>query len=221
MHPIVHDFFAVGSPSVRLGQANYMKNRFQFFGVTTPIRRQLQRPYLLKENLPRKSEAFHLVRELWQQPQRELHYFAQELVYKYKREFELEDIELFDWMAKHNSWWDTIDFIAPKLMAEYFLLFPNERDKWINKWLVADDFWLQRCAILFQLKYKDKTDVQLLSSVILKLSHSNEFFIRKAIGWILREYARTDAEWVRDFVENIALSNLSKREALKHIGKGF
>jgi 3-methyladenine DNA glycosylase AlkD len=218
MHPIILDLQSASSAEIAAGQAAYMKHRFQFFGVKTPTRKELQKPYFEKNNLPPKEDAFQMIRELWMAPQRELHYFAQELAYKYKRQIEFEDIEFFEWMAKNNSWWDTIDFIAPKLMAEYFLKFPNERQKWVDKWLSSDDFWLQRCAILFQLKYKEKTDTELLAFVIQRLSHSNEFFIRKAIGWILREYARTDAQWVRDFVAHHELSNLSKREALKWVG---
>ena len=129
-----------------------------------------------------------------------------------------QDIVFFEWMAKHNAWWDTIDFIAPKLMGEYFKQFPDERKKWINKWLVSDNFWLQRCAILFQLKYKQETDLGLLADIIQKLSSSEEFFIRKAIGWVLREYAKTDPVWVRAFVANHELSNLSRREAMKYLG---
>ena len=214
-HPIIEELQTVGSPEIAAGQAAYMKHRFQFFGVKSPTRREFQKPYFEKSNLPTKEDAFQIVRDLWMEPQRELHYFAQEFAYKYKRQFELNDIVFFEWMAKNNSWWDTIDFIAPKLMAEYFLKFPGERKKWVDKWLDSENFWLQRCAILFQLKYKENTDLELLSYVINRLSHSKEFFIRKAIGWILREYARTDADWVRDFVANHELSSLSKREALK------
>ena len=76
--------------------------------------------------------------------------------------------------------------------------------------------WLQRSGLLFQKKYKQATDNKLLAKYIQHLSSSNEFFIRKAIGWILREYAKTNAEWVKNFVETNSLSPLSKREALKH-----
>jgi 3-methyladenine DNA glycosylase AlkD len=220
-HPIINDLESAGSVEIATGQAAYMKHRFPFFGVKTPARHLIQQPYLEKSGLPSKDEAFQVVRDLWGEPQRELHYFAQELAYTYQQQFELEDIVLFEWMAKNNSWWDSIDFIAPKLMGSYFKKFPNERKKWVDKWLHSDDFWLQRCAILFQLKYKHTTDLELLTYIITRLAHSNEFFIRKAIGWILREYAKSDAQWVRDFVAHHELSNLSKREALKWVGVNF
>lgn len=215
---VVFDFQAISDARIAGGQAAYMKNQFVFFGVKTPDRRNVQKKYFNKKVLPSKKEAFFIVEILWNKKERELHYFAQELVFKYRKEMEQQDIVFFEWMAKHNSWWDTIDFIAPKLMGAYFIKFPNERKKWVNKWVASDNFWLQRCAILFQLKYKEKTDTELLTYVIQGLSDTNEFFIRKAIGWVLREYAKTDAQWVRNFVANYELSNLSRREALKYLG---
>jgi 3-methyladenine DNA glycosylase AlkD len=110
-----------------------------------------------------------------------------------------------------------VDVLGPKVLGAYFLSFPKERDSWIARWMASPIFWHQRLCILFQLGYKSKTDLALLSQVILALNSSKEFFIQKAIGWVLRQYARTDAEWVLDFVENHALAPLSKREALKHL----
>ena len=78
--------------------------------------------------------------------------------------------------------------------------------------------WLQRSSLLFQNKYKSKTDTELLSNYIIHLSPSKEFFIQKAIGWVLREYAKTNPDWVVAFVSNHALPSLSKREAMKHLG---
>jgi 3-methyladenine DNA glycosylase AlkD len=83
----------------------------------------------------------------------------------------------------------------------------------------SGNMWLQRTALLFQLKYKKATDVNLLSDYILRLQGSKEFFINKAIGWILREYSKTDPDWVIQFVQNNNLANLSRREALKWIDR--
>ena len=110
-----------------------------------------------------------------------------------------------------------VDFLAPQILGPYFLQFPSERDPWIQRWMNSGNFWLQRFCLVFSLGYKDKTDTVLLAKTIQALSSSKEFFIQKAIGWALRQYARTDAEWVSDFVENNALAPLSKREALKHL----
>ena len=100
-------------------------------------------------------------------------------------------------------------------MGEYFKTFPNQKEKYVTKWLKSDNMWLQRSALLFQLKYKNKIDTVLLSSAINSLLNSKEFFINKAIGWVLREYSRTNPNWVIEFVNNTELSNLSKKEALR------
>lgn len=197
-------------------QAAYMKHKFSYFGLTSPQRRKLQKPFLAKQFLPSKEIAFQICKELWLQPQREFHYFSQELVSKYQNQIEKKDLKLFEWMITHNSWWDTIDFIAPTLVGNYFLKFPEMRQIVLDKWLHSNNIWLQRSCLLFQLKYKSNTDTYFLKYCIENLIGSKEFFINKAIGWILRQYSRTDANWVIDFVnEHPNLANLSKKEALR------
>lgn len=193
----------------------YLRNQFAFFGISAPDRREIQKPFLIKKYLPEKSELDSIVKTLWEKPEREYHYFSQELTYRYKKQFEIQDISLFEFMVTHNSWWDTVDFIATKLMSEYFKMYPEQKKVCTQKWLESDHIWLQRSALLFQLKYKDDLDTDLLSSTIRALNHSKEFFITKAIGWILREYSRTDPDWVTKFVSNTSLQPLSKREALR------
>jgi 3-methyladenine DNA glycosylase AlkD len=215
------EFEIHSNPKIAAQQKAYMRNQFEYFGIKTPQRREIQKPFLSKEFLPKKSELTEIVKILWQKPQRDYQHFAQELVFKYKKELEKKDIELFEFMIMNKSWWDTIDFIAPKLVNQYFKAFPEERDIYIRKWLDSENIWLQRSAILFQLKDKEKIDTHLLTSIIQSLisseTASKEFFINKAIGWILREYSRTNPNWVIDFVEKneSQLSNLSKREALR------
>lgn len=217
------EFESHSNPKIAAEQKAYMRNQFEYFGIKTTNRRELQKPFLSKEFLPKKNQLSEIVKILWQKPQREYHYFAQELVFKYKNQLEKEDIALFEFMVLNNSWWDTIDFIAPKLINPYFKLFPKERDVYIKKWLDSQNIWLQRSAILFQLKDKEKTDTDLLTFVIHSLISSEmaskEFFINKAIGWVLREYSKTNPKWVIDFVakNESKLSNLSKREALRCI----
>jgi 3-methyladenine DNA glycosylase AlkD len=196
-------------------QSAYLKNLFPLIGLKTPVRREIQKPFLVKANLPSKSEAEAIARILWAKPEREYHYFAQELLQKYNKQLEVRDIELFEFMATHNSWWDTVDMIAAKLMGTYFKQYPEEIEVKVDKWLASDNIWLQRCAILFQLKYKTDTDTILLARLINSLLGSKEFFINKAIGWILREYGKTNPEWVLEFVEKTDLEPLSRREAVR------
>lgn len=204
---------------VAQGQKAYMKNHFEFYGIKTDIRRNIQKPFLLKNHLLEKSELNEIVKILWLMPQREYQYFAQELTKKYLNKFDKKDIELFEFMVLNKSWWDTIDFISPTLIGNYFKLFPEQRNLHIKKWLSSDNIWLQRSSILFQLKYKDDLDAEFLSYVINSLLNSKEFFINKAIGWVLREYGKTNPKWVVEFADNTTLSNLSRREALRLIKK--
>lgn len=209
------EFEANADSKIALQQSAYLRDQFSFYGMKTPIRRAVQKPFLVKAYLPPKDNLESLVRMLWNKPQREYHYFAQELVEKYTKQFEEKDIILLEFMVLHNSWWDTIDFIAPKLIKAYFKKFPNQRDGQLKKWLSSNNFWLQRSCLIFQLLEKDKTDVILLKHVIESLLGSKEFFINKAIGWVLRDYSRTNPKWVMEFVENTKLHPLSAREALR------
>ena len=194
-----------------------MKNNFEFYGIKAPDRRVIQRPFLLSAFLPPKSELETIIRSLWSKPQREYQYFAQELLAKYVKQLEKEDIKLLEFLVENKSWWDTVDFIAPKLIGEYFKIYPNQRDIYVNKWLKTENIWLQRSAILFQLKYKNQLDTEVLERVINALLGSNESFINKAIGWILREYSKTNPAWVIEFAKNTSLHKLSRREGLRLI----
>jgi len=198
-------------------QKVYLRNQFEFYGLKTKERRAIQRPFLVKQYLPNKSELSKIIKTLLAKPQREYHYFSQELAFKYVKQLELKDIILYEYMVTHKSWWDTVDFIAAKLMGEYFKTFPKQKYKFVNKWIRSNNIWLQRSALLFQLKYKKDLDTELLSSTINSLLGSKEFFINKAIGWVLREYSRTNPKWVAEFVNKTVLNNLSKKEALRLI----
>lgn len=196
-------------------QKAYLKDLFPFYGIKTPLRRKIQRPFLVQEQLPPKAVLTSLVHELWHMPQREYHYFAQELSYRYKKCLDHDDISLFEFMITHNSWWDTVDFIATKLIKAYFHSFPQKRNAFITKWISSGNIWLQRSCLIFQLHEKERTDVAIMTEVIRALLGSQEFFINKAIGWALRDYSRTNADWVVHFVSTHELHPLSKREALK------
>ena len=211
------EFQKAANPKIASGQKAYVRNQFDYYGITSPIRKEIQKPFLIKKYLPVKQDLKAIIEILWNKPQREYLYSSQELTYKYKKEFEKKDIEIFEFMVLNKSWWDTIDFIAPKLMAEYFKMYPNQREKYIEKWLASQNIWLQRSAILFQLKYKQDLDAEFLAYVINSLLGSKEFFINKAIGWVLREYSRTNPDWVMDFANKTDLSKLSRREGLRLI----
>ena len=214
-----NEFEQAANPTIASKQKAYVRNQFEYYGLTTPVRREIQKPFLIKQYLPPKHDLKAIIEVLWNKPQREYLYFSQELVYKYRKEFLKIDIELFEFMVLNKSWWDTIDFIAPKLIGDYFKMYPNQRGKYVEKWLGSQNIWLQRSAILFQLKYKQDLDTELLAYVINSLLGSDEFFINKAIGWILREHGKANPTWVLDFANKTALNKLSRREALRMILK--
>jgi len=198
---------------------SYMRNKFEFYGVQSTPRRKATRKFLKKEQRPSYKNLKPVIKKLWLLPQREFQYFAMELLLKYKKEYDKKVIDLFVYMITHKSWWDTVDMIAKKMVGEYFKLFPQKRDKFIREWLDSNNIWLQRTTLLFQLSYKEKTDVDLLFCLIKKLSHINEFFIKKAIGWSLREYSKIEPDIVKNFIATNDLSPLSTREGMKIINK--
>jgi 3-methyladenine DNA glycosylase AlkD len=215
--PLQQAFAAHANEQVAKGASAYMKHISVFYGIKSPNRRLLLNQFIKTYGLPGIHMQEEIVLNAWAQPEREFQYSAMEVVFKLRKQFLPEHIMLFEFMITQKSWWDTIDYIAPNLVAEWFRKFPNDRDRVISNWMLSGNIWLQRSCLLFQLKYKQHSDQQLLFSLAERLSGEKEFFIRKAIGWSLREYAKVNPEPVKAFVEKTPLSGLSRREALKHL----
>ncbi|RLD54273.1 MAG: DNA alkylation repair protein [Bacteroidetes bacterium] len=211
------EFERNANAEVALGQKAYMKNHFEFYGIKSPIRREVQKPFLKTGYLPPKADLENIVKALWGKPQREFQYFSQEFTFKYVKQIGERDIDLFEYMVLNKSWWDTIDYISPKLIGEYFKCYPAQRDKFVEKWIASGNLWLQRSAILFQLNYKEGLDKEFLTYVINSLLGSKEFFINKAIGWVLRQYGKVNPDWVIAFANKTQLAKLSEKEALRLI----
>lgn len=194
----------------------YMRNQFEFYGIQSPLRRELTKKFLNEYGFPQEDQVYEVITSLWSMDERELACVALQIMDMRKRKFHLDDIKLIEYMTIHKSWWDTVDHIASNHAGHYFNKFHEQR--WIaDEWIRSDNLWLQRTAILFQLKYKQETDMERLFHYITLTADSNEFFIQKAIGWSLRQYSKTNPEAVINFVESNPLANLSKREALKVI----
>lgn len=206
------------NPENAIAMENYMKNHFSFFGIKTENRRMIFKA-IWKQNQQEVSEnARNIAKELYSKSQRELHYCAIEILMKeLKKKYQKEDISLIEFLITTNSWWDSVDVIAKYLLGEYLMQYPDETEKVIQKFSDSENMWLNRSAILFQLAYKQKTNTDLLFALCQKHSDSNEFFIRKAIGWALREYAKTNPSAVKRFVETNKLKPLSEKEALKNM----
>lgn len=205
-------------PENAVAMAAYMKDNFPFLGLKTTVRRNLQKEVLTlhKKELQRHSRDIAL--QLYALPQREYHYCGIEILIKeLDKKFTPEDIALIEYLLITHSWWDSVDTLAKYLLGGYLKQYPEQTDTTVAKFSGSDNIWLNRSALLFQLGYKKDTDANLLYSLCEKHSTSKEFFIRKAIGWSLREYAKTDANAVRKFVKNTELNPLSTREALKNL----
>jgi 3-methyladenine DNA glycosylase AlkD len=129
-----------------------------------------------------------------------------------------EFIETIEYLITTKSWWDTVDSFAGGTVGVHFKRYPAVKKKRLPRWRKSKDIWLRRTAILFQLNYREETDFDLLCEIINENLGSKEFFINKAIGWALRQYARTNPKAVRKFVkETKELSPLSRSEAMKHL----
>jgi len=204
-------------PEDALEMKRYMQGKFDFYGIKAPIRRKLVQDYMKKNQRPAYADLSAVVKKFWECPQREHQYFASELVEKYRSDFDREIIDLLEFMIVNKPWWDTVDMIAKKLVGHYFKLYPGQRDKYIDKWISYDELWLQRTALLFQLGYKEETDVNLLFYIIQNLQDNEEFFIQKAIGWALRDYSKLEPEVVREFVDGRELSKFAYKEATKRL----
>lgn len=205
-------------PENAFAMAKYMRNHFPFFGVKTEDRRLIFKT-IWKENRKEITEnARAIAWELFTKPERELHYCGIEILLKQlKNSYQKDDIRFIEKLITTNSWWDSVDTIAKYILGQYLSEHPSETEKVIERFSNSENMWLNRSAIIFQLGYKQNTDFDLLKSECEKHKNSNEFFIQKAIGWALREYAKTNPETVKNYVNNTNLKNLSQKEALKNI----
>ncbi|MCF8009428.1 MAG: DNA alkylation repair protein [Halanaerobiales bacterium] len=210
-------FKDIANPENAKQQKKYMRNKFEFFGIKAQARRKATNKFIKKDRRLDYENIEVVIKRLWEMEEREYQYFATELLEKYITDFKAEIINLLEYMITKKSWWDTVDRIAKKLVGKYFELFLNKREQYLEKWVKSNNIWLQRTTLLYQLGYKEKTNINLLFDLIKRLKDIDQFFIQKAIGWSLREYSRIEPEVVKKFIQNHNLSSLSTREGMKTI----
>jgi 3-methyladenine DNA glycosylase AlkD len=211
------DFEAHRNPVDAGPMSKYMLFKFPFLGIRAPQCTALLKP-LFAEAKPWVDERFldAVSKALWKLPEREYHHAGAYLLHRFQPRLTPVSIALLRELIQKNSWWDTVDALASRCVGPLVLRYPRLRGE-MDAWSMDEDFWIRRCAIIHQLGYKEKTDVERLFRYCVENAADKEFFIRKAIGWALRQYARTDAQAVVEFIgEHPEFSNLSKREALKH-----
>jgi len=221
MHPqlkaITTSFLWHADATKAAGMEAYLLHQFKFFGLQTPIRRQIFKAHFKQYGLVDLKELELIIKEAWALPEREYQYFAIELYSFHKKLWNKSSIHLMQFCLINKSWWESVDSIIAKWLSDYFKQFPEQIIPITGQWNNSPNIWLMRSSILFQKSFKQNTDEQLLANYILHCHGSKEFFVQKAIGWSLREYYKTDPDWVIQFVKQhqLALSPLSKREGLK------
>lgn len=210
--------FSTGANAdVAQGMQRYMKDHFVYYGLKAPIRTGLQRKFLQEYGKPDVKEISETVRLMWKQPHREVQYFAIDLIRSVLRKLPTEFIDTVEALIVDKSWWDTVDHLANPVSGPLLARDTNLMESRSQRWATSENMWLNRSAILFQLGYKERTRTDLLEHYILLHQHENEFFIRKAIGWALRQYSKSNPDWVRNFLSSHKLSGLSVREASRYI----
>jgi len=157
-----------------------------------------------------------LITEAYKKPQRELQYFIIGLTCKHIQQLPEDFIKTAHFMIVTKSWWDSVDWIAAWIVGGLVKNYP-ELVSTMDEWTESDNMWLQRTAILHQLKYKKSTHEKRLFDYCRRCASSKEFFIRKAIGWSLREYSRINPDAVKKFVKGTKFSPLIQREAIRRI----
>ena len=210
---------AVADPGAAAAMARYMKTDMPFYGVKTPERRPIAAELARRWVPATHGEYEALVIGLWRQPHREEKYLAIGLAERHKRFITVEAVSLYRRLIVEGAWWDLVDGVAADLVGRVLLEHRTEITPIIRSWLDDEDVWLRRSAIISQLQHKASTDAALLFECCARRADEKEFFIRKAIGWALRQYARTDPGAVRRFVAERGdrLSGLSRREAMRHL----
>jgi 3-methyladenine DNA glycosylase AlkD len=217
----LHALFARHADATRApAMTAYMKGQFEYFGIGTPQRRALTREWLADfGRRPESALLLEVSEALWRFPERECQYAACDLLAHHAVTLEPEFLERLARLADTKPWWDTIDTLAAKVFGTLARTHP-ELVETIAGWESADSLWRRRVAILYQLGYGSATDTQRMARILDANLDDRDFFIRKAIGWALRQYARTDPAWVRAYLASRSsrLSPLSHREAAKHLG---
>ncbi len=210
---------AVANPADAPQMAAYMKTDMPFFGVKKPDRVPIVRALKRDFAPPDRDTYERWVRALWRLPHREEKYVALALARQSHGFIEPASLPLYEDLIRDGAWWDFVDEVAVQLVGQVVARYPAAGWPLMDQWIGADDMWLRRSAIICQLKHKEATDEARLFRYCRARAHESEFFIRKAIGWALREYAKTRPDRVRAFLAEMGgqLSGLSRREASKHL----
>ncbi|MCX6141151.1 MAG: DNA alkylation repair protein [Candidatus Kapabacteria bacterium] len=208
----------LADPERAFAMSAYMRDQFAFLGVPTPERRKVCFEVVHASDL---TMLFDEADALFRKKEREYHYCACDVLAKVvgRRPSVVIDqaLKRCETLITTNSWWDTVDTLAPKVAGGILRGHAAEIQRWTKRWIESNDIWLQRSAIILQLHYKTDTDLSVLFDRILRRADSKEFFVQKGAGWALREHSKIDPKAIRAFINaNPHLSALTKREGGKY-----
>jgi 3-methyladenine DNA glycosylase AlkD len=207
---------AAADPVRAVAMRAYMRDQFPFLGVPAPQQTVVARAVLSGVGRPGEEDLRIVATACWELAEREFQYFACSYLRRYQAVCSPEFLPVVRQLLVEKSWWDTVDTLAAHVVGPLVLRSPQLVST-MDSWLAGENLWLIRTAILHQLAYKGRTDADRLFRYCLSRAGHPDFFIRKAIGWALREYAKTSPSAVRSFVARTELSGLSRREALKNL----
>ena len=205
-----------GDPKRAAEMAAYMKTGMPFYGVSAAPRREVAREAARRFPPADRCDYARAVRALWRQPHREEKYVAIAYARAFKKHVVAASLPLYEKMIREGAWWDLVDEIAAHLVGGALAKEPEAAWPIMDRWISDNDMWVRRAAILCQLPFRERADEARLFRYCAERAHERELFIRKAIGWALRQHARVAPEAVRRFVLSHNLSPLSAREAFKH-----
>lgn len=221
-HPFIEalraGLHAAADPEKARPMQAYMKTSQPFYGVQAVPLRKIFREAARAFPFTSREEYEGVITELWHGEYREEMYMAVETAERYTAYRNPDSWELYERLIHTATNWDTLDWIARKLVSPLVLQHRHFEAR-LKVWRTSGNFWVRRASLLAHLGYREQTNTQLLAETILLLAAEKEFFIRKAIGWVLRDYSYANPAWVQAFVDRHAavLSGLSRREALKVI----
>jgi 3-methyladenine DNA glycosylase AlkD len=209
---------AVAVPADAAPMAAYVKDQFVYFGIKAGPRRTAAKPILRASGSTTADQLVDFAEQCWNQPEREFQYVAMDVLRKRCSTLRPGDLPSIEALIVSKSWWDTVDGLAAWVVGPMVSAYPQLIGT-LDSWAADKNVWRVRSALLHQLSYKEHTDVERLFRWCDTWAEHPDFFIRKAIGWALRQYARTDPDAVLAFVATHEgrLSPLSKREATRRL----
>jgi len=206
------------NPTIARWHYQYMKHQFPFLGIQQPLRKKLQKPFLKQFQSASFSTIETILQNLWDKAEREFQYIGLDLALSYQ--WPQHSIPIFKTMIITKSWWDTVDLLASRLIGNYLKQFPEEHVQIVN-WKTETNPWLQRTSLLFQLRYKNQINLNLLFNICESIMRNHNPILQRALAWVLREAGKTFPQQIYQFIARNKNNIVSyvQREALIYIKK--